>query len=177
MSMVLISVFDGHEQAGQGAAVLRAMESQGAVDLNAVAIVKRDADNRVTVEGSEMPLGVKPVVVGMIAGSLVGLLFGPMGAAVGGIIGVTGGISHTVADGDSASAFLDEVARRIGPGASAVIAELNGEVDQKLGDRLRELGGTLFWTSRKQILSALKTAQVEQIIADEKRRRKPKQTR
>ena len=35
MSMVLISVFDGHEQAGQGAAVLRAMESQGAVDLNA----------------------------------------------------------------------------------------------------------------------------------------------
>jgi uncharacterized membrane protein len=119
-----------------------------------------------------MPLGVKPVVVGMIAGGLVGLLFGPMGAAVGGIIGFSGGIAHTAADGDSASAFLDEVARKIGPGTSAVIAELDGDVDRKLSDDLKELGGALFWTSREQILRTQKREQVGQIIADESRRRK-----
>ena len=175
MSTVLISVFDGDEQASQGAAVLKAMKSQGAVDLIAMAIVKRNADNRVTLEGSEMPQGVKPVVVGMIAGSLAGLLFGPMGAAVGGIIGVTGGISYTAADGDSASAFLDEVARNLGPGSSAVIAEFDGEVDQKLGDRLKELGATLFWTTREQIQSSLNREQLQELIADDSRRQKPAQ--
>lgn len=175
MSTVLISVFDGDEQAGQGAAVLKAMKSQGAVDLNAVAIVKRHTDNRVTLDGSEMPQGMKPVVGGMIAGSLAGLLFGPMGAAVGGIIGVTGGLSYTAADGDSASAFLDKVARTIGPGTSAVIAEFDGEVDQKLGDQLKELGATLFWTTREQIQSSLNRNQVEELIADDRRRQKPAQ--
>jgi uncharacterized membrane protein len=172
MSTVLISVFDREEHASEAAAVLKAMASQGAVDLDAMAIVKRHSDNRVTVEGTEMPLGVKPVIVGLIAGSLIGLLFGPIGAAMGGVIGVTGGISQTAGDGDRASAFLDEVAQRTGPNTSVLIAELNGEVDRKLGDRLTELGGTLFWTSREQILSSQKREQVGEIIADESRRRK-----
>jgi uncharacterized membrane protein len=72
MSTVLIAVFDGDEQASQGTAVLKAMESQAAVDVNAMAVVRRHADNRITVEGSEVPQGLKPVVVGLIAGSLVG---------------------------------------------------------------------------------------------------------
>jgi uncharacterized membrane protein len=95
-----------------------------------------------------------------------------MGAAVGGLVGFTGGISYMAADGDSASAFLDEVARRVGPGTTALLVELNGEVDQKLGDHLKELGGTVFWTTRQQIQRSLKETQVGQIIADESRRRK-----
>jgi uncharacterized membrane protein len=171
MSTVLIAVFDGDEKASQGTAVLNAMKSEGAVDVNAMAVVRRHVDNRVTVEGNEIPQGVKPVFVGLIAGSLVGLLLGPMGAAVGGLVGFSGGISYMAADGDSASAFLDEVAGRIGPSTTALIVEFREEVDQNSRDRLKELGARLFWTTRQEIQRSMKETQLREIIADDRRRR------
>jgi uncharacterized membrane protein len=139
--------------------------------LHAIAVVKKHTDHRVTIDGDESPGGVKPAVVGLIAGSLVGLLGGPMGVAFGAIVGFTGGLSYTTADGDSASAFLDEVARKVGPSASAVIAEIEDYTDPKVDDRLKTLGGTVFRKTR-DILHSQARKQAAGLIVDENRRQK-----
>lgn len=103
---------------------LKALDSEGSIELYASTVVTKTTDGAVTVKDTRhlhVPWGT---VLGTSTGVLIGLLGGPlgaaMGAALGGTIGLTGDLAYSGFTGD----FVYDATSRLQPGSHAVCASV-----------------------------------------------------
>lgn len=139
MSTFAVMAFEDEKKAYEGLHALQALHAEGSLTVWGTAVVRRDADGRISSlkRDDQGPLGTG---LGALLGGLVGLFGGPVGAAVGVAVGATaGGVGDLVQLGVSEE-FLGAVERDLAPGKFAVIAEVVEEWVVPLDTRMEELG-------------------------------------
>ncbi len=129
MSEFLAVTFDGADDAAAALRSIRGLEQASKVGLEDTAVVRKDADGKVTVH-NEMSSGTETgVVVGAVLGGLLFAVF-PVAAIVGGA--AAGGlIGRAVAPGIDGG-FVKEVGADLPPGGSALFLQLKQQTDTGL---------------------------------------------
>ena len=144
MSDFLAITFDGADDAEAALGSIRAIEHEGRIQLEDTAVVRKDADGKVTVH-NEMASGTEAGIgIGAVLGGLVFAVF-PIAGIVGGA--VAGGlVGRSVASGID-GAFVKEVGGDLPPGGSALFLQIKGGDPGILVGALRQYKGRVRQTS------------------------------
>jgi uncharacterized membrane protein len=113
--------FDGPDEAAAALHSIRLLEHEGRIRLEDTAVVRKDAEGKVTIH-NEMASGTEAgVVVGAILGGLLFVVF-PVAAVVGGA--VAGGLVGRAAKPGVDGGFVKEVGEDLPPGGSALFLQI-----------------------------------------------------
>ena len=89
---------------------------------------------------------------GLLIGSLIGLLAGPVGVAVGASTGTLTGLLFDLGNFGVSVDFVNEVSQLLGPGKTAVLAEMEETWVAPVDTRLNRLGGLVFRRLRSEVM-------------------------
>ena len=129
MSDFLAVTFDGADDAEAALRSIRGLEHAGKVGLEDTAVVRKDADGKVTIH-NEMSSGTETgAVVGAVLGGLLFVVF-PVAAIVGGA--AVGGLIGRAAAPGIDGAFVKEVGDDLPAGGSALFLQLKSQTDTGL---------------------------------------------
>lgn len=172
MDKMLAVVFDNEKAAYEGVRALSALDREGSIEVDALAVIKKNADGTVSRErvDEEFPFRT---LAGTAIGSMIGILGGPVGVAVGmgagALIGLIGDIRVSDVDTD----FLTDVSTALTPGKYAVLADLDEEWVTPVDTRMEALGGVVFRTiksaaedDRRAREAAARRAELDQLKAE-----------
>jgi len=121
--------FDGPDEAEAALHSIRGLEHDGKIRLEDTAVVRKDAEGKVTIH-NEMASGTEAgVVVGAVLGGLLFVVF-PVAAVVGGAI--AGGLIGRAAAPGIDGGFVKEVGDDLPPGGSALFLQIKGDGDPGL---------------------------------------------
>jgi uncharacterized membrane protein len=144
MADFLAITFDEADKAEAALRSVRAIEHEGRIQLEDTAVVRKDADGKVTIH-NEMASGTETgIAVGAVLGGLLFAVF-PVAALVGGAA-VGGLVGRAVAPGID-DAFVKEVAQDLPPGGSALFLQIRGGDTGVLVGALRQYHGRVRQTS------------------------------
>ena len=129
---VFIAAFDNEEQAGTALRDLRAMDSEGSIELIDAAVIVRRADGKVRFEETADPSGRKWAKRGAIAGGLVGLIFPPSLLVTAAVGAAGGGIWGKLRDKGLQDSDLEGIGQSLEPGNSAIIAIAEDRMIERL---------------------------------------------
>lgn len=143
MNRIIISVFDGEEQAFKGLSALKELHFSGDISLYATAVIMKNDDGKVEMKSlsEKGPLGKR---VGLISGAFVGLIAGPVGMAIGASIGALGDMLYNSTQEKLGRNFIDEVAKELEEGKTAVIAEVEEGWETPVNTKMTELHAMVF---------------------------------
>ena len=174
MDKMLVVVFRDEKSAYEGVAALHALDAEASIVLNALAVIKKNADDTVSTErvDDDFPPPSR-TLAGTAMGSLIGLLGGPagfvLGAGTGALIGLIGDLRTAMVDTD----FIAEVSTALTPGKYAVIADVEEEWVTPVDTRIEPLGGVVFRTTksdaedhRRAREAATRRAELDQLKAE-----------
>jgi uncharacterized membrane protein len=142
MSKFLVVTFPNEAKAYDGTRALRELHNEGSISLYGVAVVTRDSSGAVSVKetADQGPVGT---ALGAVVGGLVGLIAGPIGGAIGlGYGGLIGNMADLLNLGVGAD-FIEEVSRRLAPGKTAIVAEVDEDWITPINTRMAAIGGTV----------------------------------
>lgn len=147
MSKFVVVVFPSETQAYQGTRALQDLDMEGSVTLYGMAVIAKDASGKVAIKqaADQGPLGT---ALGALVGSLVGVIGGPAGVAIGLAGGTVIGSLMDLFNFGVGDDFLAKVSKDLGPGKSAVVAEIAEDWTTPLDTRMESLGGTVLRTWR-----------------------------
>ena len=129
MSDFLAVTFDGADDAEAALRSIRGLEHAEKVGLEDTAVVRKDADGKVTIH-NEMSSGTETgAVVGAVLGGLVLAVF-PVAAIAGGA--VVGGLIGRAWKGGIDGKFVKEVGDDLPAGGSALFLQLKPQTDTGL---------------------------------------------
>lgn len=147
MSVLVVSVFDDRYKGEEVRLSLLKKGSERVVDLEDAVVLVRTLSGKVKLHHvTHLTLG--GAVTGGFLGSLLGVLmlnpvFAVFGLAAGTMVGaVSGSLSHAGVDED----FMQELAKHLKPGTSALCVLVRDNLDKVLQE-LKEFGGKVFQTS------------------------------
>ncbi len=149
MNKMLAIVFGDEKSAYEGVRALSALDQEGSIDVNLLAVIKKNADGTVSRErvDDEFPAWT---LGGTALGSLIGALGGPVGFAIGmsagALAGVIGDLHTSGVDED----FLSDVSTALIAGKFAVVADVDEEWVTPLDTRMEALGGVMFRTIKSE---------------------------
>ena len=143
MTDFLAITFDEADEAEAALHSIRALEKDGRIRLEDSAVVRKDAEGKVTIH-NEMASGTETgAVVGAVLGGLLFVVF-PL-AVVGGA--VVGGLVGRAAAPGIDGAFVKEVGEDLPPGGSALFLQIKGGEAGLLVGALRQYHGRVRQTS------------------------------
>jgi uncharacterized membrane protein len=156
VNRMIVAVFGSESAASDGLRVLKDLHWEGDITLYATAVIAKDASGKVNTKqaADEGPIGT---ALGMLTGGLIGLMAGPIGAAAGAAaasaavggaaVGASlGGLTGMLFDLEKTGIdhqFVDDVARILGPGKTAVLADVDESWTAPLDTRMATIGGTV----------------------------------
>ena len=144
MADFLAITFDEADKAEAALRSVRAIEHEGRIQLEDTAVVRKDADGKVTIH-NELASGTETgIAVGAVLGGLLFAVF-PVAALVGGAA-VGGLVGRAVAPGID-DGFVKEVAQDLPPGGSALFLQIRGGDTGVLVGALRQYHGRVRQTS------------------------------
>ena len=143
MNRIIVSVFDNEEKAFKGQSALKELHLNGDISLYATAVVSKNDDGKAEMKSlsEKGPLGTR---VGMISGAFIGLLGGPIGMALGASIGALSGLIIDSTQESIGANFIDEVAKELENGKTAVIAEVEEGWKTPVDSKMTELQAMVF---------------------------------
>lgn len=143
MDRILVVVFNTESKVYEGQKALLELENEGSIVVYAHAVIAKNADGTTTVKQTHDP-GPLGMVLGTSVGSVIGLLGGLPGVAIGAAAGFVAGsvadLNNVRVGGD----FIDDVAKELGPGRFALIAEIQEDWTTPVDARMEEIGGFVF---------------------------------
>jgi uncharacterized membrane protein len=174
MNKVLTIVFSDEKSAYAGVSALYALDGEGSIVLNALAVIKKNTDGTVSQESVDddfpPPSGT---LAGTALGGLIGLLGGPVGLAVGAGTGALIGVIRDVYTAEVDSDFISDVSTALTPGKYAVIADVDEEWVTPVDTRMEPIGGVVFRTvkseaeaERRSREAAARRAELDQLKAE-----------
>jgi len=165
MSKFVVIVFPGETQAYQGTRELKGLHAEGSLTLYGMAVIAKDAQGKLSIKeaADAGPLGT---AVGALVGGLLGLVGGPVGALVGVAGGSLIGSLSDLFDYGVGEDFVSKVSQELGPGKSAVVAEIGEGWTTPLDARMESLGGKVLRTWRADFEDERMTAEITARRAD-----------
>jgi len=159
MNKFIVVTFPTEDKAYQGVRALKELDAEGSLTLYGMEVVARDAAGVLKVKqaADAGPIGMG---LGGLLGGVVGLIGGPVGAMVGLAGGsLMGGIGDLVNSGVSSS-FIKEASRRLAPGKTALIAEVDETWITPLDTRMEALGADVLRESSADVEDEYHAAQI-----------------
>jgi len=175
MEKMLVVVFDDESKAYEGSRALKQLDAEGSMTIYAEAVIKKNADGKVTVKQVDDGFPIR-TVGGTAIGSLIGVLGGPVGLGIGAVAGaLAGSLGDLNAAGVDAE-FLDDVGAALTTGKCAVIADVSEEWVTPVDTRMEALGGAVVRSARTSVedeqrardVAALR-AEIDQLKAEHAR--------
>ena len=152
MNKILTIVLNDEKTAYEGARGLRALEGEGSLVVNTLAVVRKNADGTLSRERGDddfpPPAGT---LAGTAIGSLIGILGGPVGFAVGASAGALVGLIGDVYIAEVDTDFLSDVSTALIPGKYAVVADVDEDRVTPVDARMEPLGGVVFRTTASAV--------------------------
>ncbi len=172
MKKMLAIVFGDEKAAYEGVRGLSVLDREGSIEVNSLAVIKKNADGTVSRERVDDEFGAW-TLGGTALGSLIGILGGPVGLAIGmgtgALVGLIGDLHTCDVDED----FLVDVTTALTPGKFAVVADVDEEWVTPLDTRMEGLGGVVFRTlksaaedERRAREVAARRAELDQLKAE-----------
>ena len=150
MEKMLAIVFVDEKTAYEGARALSDLNGEDSIAVNAVAVIKKNADGTVSTKRVDGDFPIK-TFAGTAIGSLVGILGGPVGVAVGAGVGAYAGlIGDLYASGVDAD-FLSDASAALIPGKCAVVADVDEDWVTPVDVKMESLGGVVFRTLKTTV--------------------------
>jgi uncharacterized membrane protein len=144
MSDLLAITFDGTDEAEAALRSIRAIEHEGRIQLEDSAVVRKDADGKVTIH-NELASGTEAGIgIGAVLGGLLFVVF-PVAGIVGGAL--AGGLVGRAAAPGIDDKFVKEVGNDLPPGGSALFLQIRGGDTELLVGALRQYHGRVRQTS------------------------------
>ena len=159
MNTVLIVTFDHLSPAREALSELRRLDGEDAITIRAAALVVREADGRFWVPEDEERIGFVGTATGGAIGALLGALVGPVGLL---FFGATGALVGSLADAEEADVseeVLASVTRRVPPGTTAVVADIDEPSPQLVDSVMEWSGGRVDRRPRADIEAELAAAE------------------
>jgi uncharacterized membrane protein len=150
MNKMLIAAFEKEAAAYEGLSALKELHNRGDITLYATAVILKDSSGVITIKqaADRGPVGT---ALGMLTGAVVGLLAGPVGVAVGAAAGGATGLISDLAESGIDIRFIDEVAKVLSPGKTAVLAEVQETWTTPVDATLGKLGALVFRRLRSEV--------------------------
>ncbi len=158
MENLVLVTFEEPGRAYQGISELRRLDGQRALTVRSAAVIERAPDGSFRVADDAETIGVTGTAVGGAVGALIGALAGPLGLLLGGMAGVAVGSLADAEEADTAEVLVSTVARRVAPGATALVVDVDEPAPELLDSVMRSLGGISVRWSRQQIEAELAVA-------------------
>jgi uncharacterized membrane protein len=144
MSEFLAITFDTADEAATALRSIRSLESGGKIRLEDTAVVRKDADGKVTIHNEASSGTETGAVVGAVLGGVLFVVF-PVAAVVGGAI--AGGLVGRAAAPGIDGTFVKEVGDGLPPGGSALFLQIKSGDAGLLVGALRRYHGRVRQTS------------------------------
>lgn len=143
MNRFIVSIFDNEEKAFKGQSALKELHLNGDISLYASAVISKNDDGQAEMKSlsEKGPLSTR---VGLISGAFIGLLGGPIGMALGASIGALGGLLIDSSQESIGENFIDEVAKELENGKTAVIVEVEESWKTPVDTKMAELNAMVF---------------------------------
>ena len=154
MKRMLVVIFDSEDKAYEGARALETLSEESMIAVYDDVVVKKDGDGTTTTVVKTHDTDPQGTMGGTAVGSLIGLLGGPIGLAVGATTGFVLGAAADVARARLGRHFVREVADALGPGHTALVAEIDEEDTDPVDGRMRALGGSIFRSDLADVADA-----------------------
>lgn len=150
MEKMLVVVFGNESSTYEGSRALKELDAEGSITIHAEAVIKKDANGKISVMRTEGDFPVR-TVGGTAIGSLIGLLGGPLGLGIGAATGaLAGSIGDLYVAGVNAD-FLDDVSAALTPGRCAVVADISEEWVTPADSRMEAAGGVVFRSQKTTV--------------------------
>lgn len=147
MSKFVVIVLPGESQAYQATRALKELHAEGSLTLYGTAVIAKDAQGKLSIKQS-VDAGPLGTAVGVLVGGFVGVLGGPIGALAGVAGGTIMGSMIDLFNYGIGEDFVAKVSKDLGPGKTAVVAEIVEGWTTPLDTRMESLGGTVLRTWR-----------------------------
>jgi uncharacterized membrane protein len=136
----VVAAFQQEEAADAAWAELKAAKITGLIGIDNMAIIRRDAKDKIHIKEQGDPGGGKGAVIGGVLGGALGMIAGPLGAVlVGGATGaLVGGLTGKAYDSGIPDDQLNEIASALQPGTSAIVALIEHKWVAELEKELAE---------------------------------------
>ncbi|MGO9993852.1 MAG: DUF1269 domain-containing protein [Steroidobacteraceae bacterium] len=172
MNKMLAVVFGDEKSAYEGVRALSALDQEGSIDVNQLAVIKKNADGTVSRErvDDEFPFWT---LGGTALGSVIGILGGPVGVAIGIGAGALAGLVGDLYNSEVDTDFLTNVSTALTPGKYAVVADVDEDWVTPVDTRMEALGGVVFRVvksaaekERRAREAAARRAELDQLKAE-----------
>ncbi len=172
MNKMLAVVFGDEKAAYEGVRAFSALDGEGSIEVNSLAVIKKNADGTVSRERVDDTFPAW-ILGGTALGSLIGILGGPVGVAVGMGAGALAGLIADLHTCEVNEDFLVDVTSALIPGKFAVVAEVDEEWVTPVDTRMEALGGVVFRTLKSDVEderrareAAARRAELDQLKAE-----------
>jgi uncharacterized membrane protein len=149
-------VFPDEVKANQGLQALKELHEETSVTVYGMIVVRREANGTLTIKREKLRDPLSPAV-GAVVGALIGLFGGPAGILVGLGCGAAIGAIHA----EVTDEFIEDLARELRPGSSALIAEVVEDWPMPIDARMEKLGGKVVRESRRGFVEHLVEMQAD----------------
>lgn len=140
-SQIVVAAFNDETTADQAMESLKAAAREQDFQIQDVAVVRRDENNKVHIKESGDMGGGKGAVIGGIIGGVVGLIAGPLAivtSALGGAL--VGGLAAKLHDSGFKNETLQSLGNALQPGTSAIVAVLGNQKVSQLRAMMEQAG-------------------------------------
>ena len=165
MERMLVAIFDSEDKAHEASRALQRLSDESIIGVYADGIVAKDRDGETTLMKTHdaMPQGT---MGGAAMGSLIGLLGGPIGLAVGAVSGFAIGAAADLSRARVGNDFVKDVADALLPGKSALVAQIDEEVTDRVDSSMEALGGRVFRRALWDLEESERDAETAALNAD-----------
>jgi len=149
---IIVSTFSDDSTAYEALARLKQLAAEDQVDLHDGAVVERAQDGTLHLrdEAGDEDEGLATLTGGTI-GLLIGILAGPLGVLLGGAMGLLAGAIIDADDVEETDSVLEHIARSIGNGETAVIADVGESGPAPVDGAMAALDGRLARYAREHV--------------------------
>jgi uncharacterized membrane protein len=162
---MLVVVFENESKAQEGTKALRQLDLDNHITVYRHAMVVKTLDSTVTVREVD-DRGPFALLVGTALGALLGALGGLAGIGIGGTVGLVAGGAVDMHNDWVAEDFVDDVAKALLPGRTAVVAEIEEDTTGPVDTQMEAIGGTILRRALSEVKHTIDDDHIAGIKAD-----------
>jgi uncharacterized membrane protein len=149
---IIVATFSEQSRAYEALARFKELAAEGQIDLRDGAVAERAQDGtlRLRDDAGNEDAGLATLTGGTI-GLLIGILGGPLGVLLGGAVGLLAGVIVDAEDVEETDSVLEHIARSIGNGETAVLADLDESGPAAVDGAMAPLDGRVNRFVRKDV--------------------------
>ena len=150
MNKMIITVFNTEEKAYEGLTAFKTLHQNGDISVYATAVINKNETGEIKIKqiSDNGPVGT---AVGMVSGALIGLVAGPAGMAAGAMVGMYGGMFYDLDNADVDSTFLDEVAKALEDGKTAVVTDVDEAWTAPVDNKMNALDAMIYRRNKAEV--------------------------